>query len=63
MHPSKSHNHTPPPEDATEHGASPELTEQLEAMKAAMAEVEDICAEFAVEMYMEAKRLSKEIGE
>ena len=60
---SKSYNHTPAPDDPTAHSASREFTEQLEALKAKIAEGEDLCAEFVIEMQKEAKRLSKKMGE
>jgi hypothetical protein len=63
MYPSKSYNHTPERDDQIEHGGTTDFIEQLEEIKAAIAEAEDICAEFAIEMYLEVKRLSKEIGE
>jgi hypothetical protein len=63
MHPPKSHNHTQAPDDQTEDSSSLDFVEQLEEIKALIAEAEDLCAEFAIEMRMEEKRLSKEIGE
>jgi hypothetical protein len=46
------------------------LNDQLEALKAAMAEAEDLLAEFAIEMRMQAReallraeQLSDELGE
>lgn len=63
MHPSKSYNHIPVPDDDTGNSPSPDLAEQVEALKAVMAEAEDLCAEFAIEMHLEAKRISKEVGE
>jgi hypothetical protein len=35
----------------------------LKRFKAKIAEGEDLCAEFVIEMQKEAKRLSKEMGE
>jgi hypothetical protein len=48
------------PASKTHHRNSPE---QMEAIKAAIAEAEEISAEFAIEMYKEAKRLSTKLGE
>jgi hypothetical protein len=42
--------------------ANPELIGQLEALKEAIAEAEDIAAEFAAEMYMESKKLCKKLN-
>lgn len=59
MHPSKFHNNTPASDDRVQDDPWTDLAEQLEAIKTAMAEAEDIAAEFAIEAYLEAKRLSK----
>lgn len=64
MRPSNPDTHTPAPGDRTDHYhcPSPDLIEQLEAIRAAIAEAEVLLAEFAVQKYMEAKQLSKEVG-
>jgi hypothetical protein len=61
MRQSKPYIPTPVSEDRTEHRPSPDLIEELETIKAAIAEAEDLAAEFAVEMRLEAQRLSREL--
>ena len=66
----KSYSHAPAPDDGTEDNQLPDISEQLEAWKAIVAEAEDLCAEFAIDMCLEAQRakrkaelLSRELGE
>jgi hypothetical protein len=60
MNPTQSHNHTP--DGRIDRDPSSEVIEQLEAIRAAIAEAEDLGADFAIEMYLEAKRLSNKWG-
>ena len=63
MHPIKSQANTRRPNEDIKSDPPPDLIEHLDAIKAAIAEAEDLCAEFAIEMYLEGKRISKRIGE
>jgi hypothetical protein len=61
MHPFRSYNHTPAPDQGTEHDLPADFTEQ--AINAAADEAEDLLADIAAEKYKEAKRISKEVRE
>jgi hypothetical protein len=59
---SKQETFAPAPEDRTERRQAPEeFPEQLEALKEILAEGEDLAAEFAVAMRMEAKEAKLEV--
>jgi hypothetical protein len=62
--------HTNMPDPSDKFIKDKNFSDELDVLKDAMAEAEDLCAEVAVEMYREAKqaareveRLSKEVGE
>jgi hypothetical protein len=71
MRRSTSYELIPWPDDRIEFSETPkEFLHQLEALNEAIAEAEDICAEFAIEIQREAhpghrnpERISKEVGD